>query len=253
MGRFALIAAAFLLASGCPRLARKRKVISAPSKTSLPSELILSHLQEKLRFPEGYAFRIKCQVSYEGEQKQNFQLRIIGTDSLLWMSGGLMGFEWIRMLWRNDSLFILNRLLREAYIGPVDSLHTFFPAVRPADFLALLLGYWPPTFKQTQWEWFPQESRLRGTHASYTAEAHISPNWTIIGWNLERKTESFRLEYDYTNATAKQPYPTARLVLPDETQLSLIPKEVEFSPADMAMPFSIPEGYLIKSLSSFGL
>ncbi|MCS7153065.1 MAG: DUF4292 domain-containing protein [Bacteroidia bacterium] len=244
---------ALLLSGGCPRAGVKTPRSKAAIHRMESAEAILQTIKARHSFPNGTAFRLKYQAEYEGERKQSFQLRIIGKDSVLWMSAGIMGFEGLRILWRQDSIFILNRLAREAFIGPVDSLRTFLPPVGAGDFLALLLGYFPPSLEKVHWVWSESERKLRGALTSYTIEAFLSEALEITEWQLSYQDGSVTLKYELPPSPTRLPYPKVALFLPLDNVLYLTPKEVEQNASESSMPFTIPEGYAIKPLSSFGL
>lgn len=251
MGRIALIF--LLLATACPRLGKKSTTRPSEKEVPATSEMLLEQLRSRYGFPKGITLRLKYQLLYEGERSQTFQVRIIGRDSVLWLSASLMGIEGLRMLWRRDSIFILYRLTREAYVGPIDSLRSFFPPVQPSDFLALLLGYWPPMMDNGSWQWHLEERRLRQVSTPFITEAILSSDLQIQEWSITAGEGTFQLLYDYRTATPKLPYPTAILSLPDESRLILTPKEVELAPTEIPLSFTIPEGYTIRALSDFGL
>lgn len=237
---------------GCPRKLQKAAEKEPDKLLPASADNIIEQLRQRYAFPVGSIFRLKYQAQYDGDRKQNFQLRIIGKDSLLWMSAGFMGLEGLRLLWRQDSIFILNRLTKEAYLGPVDSLRGLFPPVGAADFLALLLGYWPPSMDGVGWSWLPQERRLKGELAAFHIEAQLIGDMKINTWQIATAGESFLLSYDYAGITPKLPYPKLTFFLPGESQLILTPREVEYNPSDAHMPFTIPEGYTVKPLHAFG-
>lgn len=242
-----------LLGLGCPRQVGRHTIAAGPVESPTGVEAILSQLRRQIAYPSQAAFRLKYQAQYESETRQSFQLRVLGRDSLLWMSAGLMGFEGLRLLWRQDSLFILNRLLREAYLGSVDSLRALFPPVGAADFMALLLGYWPPSLDQATWNWQADTRILRGRLSTYEVQAHLSDALQIQEWILGTGDNEIHLRYDYTATSSKLPYPKVAFLLPDESRLTLTPKEADSNPTDLQMPFAIPEGYTVKPLSEFGL
>jgi hypothetical protein len=244
-----LLIGGILLLGGCPRKATLRKG-SRGLVTASAEELI-----HQLASPSYSALRVRFQATYEGERRQTFLLRLSAMgDSLLWLSAGFMGIEGMRMLWRPDSLFVLSRLTREVYVGPVDSLRALLPAVGPSDLVALLIGKWPPTFQGGKWLWKPETHQLVGKIAQYQAQATLSQDipLRITDWHLQEAAgQTFHLRYEW-GASAQNSLPTQiSLRLPDDTHLLLIPKQTEFNPTDVAMPFSIPDGYSIKPLSAF--
>ncbi|MCX8112158.1 MAG: DUF4292 domain-containing protein [Bacteroidia bacterium] len=242
----------FILNTGCPRKAQKGLTAYDTAKVPMTADEIIASLRNQNSLPRERTFRLKYQAQYEGERKQTFQLRIAGRDSLLWISAGFMGFEGLRMLWRQDSLFILNRLNREAYIGPVDSLKALFPAIGAADFLALLLGYFPPSLEGLAWNWLPQDKILQGMLPAYTVQACLRENFQITEWRIISLRDTFSLKYDLSFASPKVPYPKVDFRLPDENRLILTPKEVEYGEFDISPHFQLPDGYAVKSLSRFG-
>lgn len=242
-----------LLGLGCPRRGARDTTAAGSVGSSASVEAILSQVRRQIAYPSKAAFRLKYQAQYEGDNRQSFQLRVLGRDSLLWMSAGFMGFEGLRLLWRQDSIFILNRLLREAYIGSVDSMRALFPPVGARDFMALLLGYWPPSLDQATWDWQADARILRGRLSTYEVQAQISDAFHVQGWMLGDRENAILLEYDYTATSSKLPYPKVTFLLPDESRLTLTPREVELNPTEIQMPFAIPEGYSVKPLGEFGL
>lgn len=242
-----------LLGPGCPRQVGRYATAAGSMESPASADAILSQLRRQIAYPSHAAFRLKYQAQYESETRQSFQLRVLGRNSLLWMSAGFMGFEGFRLLWRQDSLFIVNRLLREAYLGSVDSLRALFPPVGAADFMALLLGYWPPSLDQATWEWQAETHILQGRLSTYEVQALLSDALQIQGWILGTGANAIHLEYDYAATSPKLPYPKVTFRFPDESRLTLTPKEAESNPTDLQMPFAIPEGYSVKPLREFGL
>lgn len=253
MERAAVIIGVLWLLIGCPR-AIKSKVGAKPSSaTRSEVEAILAELRKRHGFPAGVSFRAKYQAVYDGERKQPFQLRLMSRDSLLWVSASLMGFEGLRALWQSDSLILLNRLSREAFVGKIDSLRNLFPPLKGADLSAFLLGFWAPSLDSISWRWFPHERLLRGRLGLYEIEVHLtndkSPEW----WRLIAGTDTFLLEYTYSKASATASPSKIIFTLPDASRLILTPKEIERETAPVELSISIPEGYSVKPLSDFNL
>ncbi|MCS6896134.1 MAG: DUF4292 domain-containing protein [Bacteroidia bacterium] len=251
MERATLIFSVLWLLIGCPRAAKEASKPKLTPSVRSDADAIVAELRKRYALPQGVTFRLKYQALYEGERRQPFQLRLIGRDSMLWLSAGLMGFEGIRAWWQSDSLVILNRLSREAYVGRVDSLRSLFPPLRAADLLALLIGRWGPCLDSVSWRWFPEESTLRGQFSSYHLEAHLADNQTLTQWRLTTMTDTFLLKYDYTG-TASSVFPVkVTLTLSDESRLLLTLKEVEQGKDTPEASISIPDGYIAKPLSEF--
>ncbi|MCX7607298.1 MAG: DUF4292 domain-containing protein [Bacteroidia bacterium] len=248
MSRIGVIFLLFLLA--CPRKATRFPPV-AP--LSYKKEEVLRQLNEH-SLP-WYTARVRYQALYEGERKQTFQLRlcVIG-DTLLWLSAGLMGIEGVRMLWRPDSLFILNRLSKEVYVGTPESLQQFLPAVGPGILFALLIGAWPAHFNDSYWEWDANRYTLTGEVFPYLAEAVLTlqPFPRVRSWHLYNKERgSLLLSYERPPHTPDTLSTRTSLTFPDGSHLTLLLKEIEWNPTDLAVPFSIPEGYTRKKLTDF--
>lgn len=247
--RIAFVLGMGILLSACPRRAARRATFPEAPRTAAAVVAYLAQVA-----PPFETLRARYQATYEGERKQTFQLRLAAQkDSLLWASAGLMGFEGARLLWRSDSVFLLNRLSRELYVGSTDSVQALFPGVSPTDLLYLLLGYWPPSFSRLAWEWQPDQRHLLGSYAGYSAELTLSEGRLLpLRWQLRSPGgETYELNYIWVSpseATLQQ----LRLALPGGDQLILQPKQLEFNPPDIAFPFTAPAEYARKPFSGFG-
>lgn len=242
---------AALILVGCPR----RGVTARKPSSSAPSDaksVVLNQLSKRSAFNP---FRAKYQALYEGEKRQSFQLRlVVPAETLVWLSAGLLGFEGLRGIWKGDSLFLLNRLTKEAYFGRADSLQDFLPAVGPRELIALLTGGWSPTLSHLPWEWRPEAHQLHTLWQRYSLSLAISPQEPFypLAWTLtEPSGLSYQITYEWVSSSAPLPQKVI-LTLPDESRLTLIPKEVSFgvTAADLP-PFQVPEGYTVKPLSAF--
>ncbi|GIV23979.1 MAG: DUF4292 domain-containing protein [Bacteroidia bacterium] len=239
-----------LILVGCSRrgvAARK----TTPSLLSDAKSIVLK-LSKRSAFTP---FRAKYQALYEGEKRQSFQLRlIVPAETVVWLSAGLMGFEGLRGLWRGDSLFLLNRLTQEAYFGRADSLRDFLPAVGPRELVALLTGGWSAGLSRLPWEWNPAARQLHTTWRRYhlalaliLQEAPCPRAWTLT----EPSGLSYHIAYEW--ASCADPLPKkVILTLPDNSRLTLIPKQISFgaTAADLP-PFQVPAGYTLKPLAAF--
>lgn len=246
-GRFVLVAASAFLWTACPRKIARRSLSAAPSTASA----VIQQLQATA--PAFSAVRLRYQAVYEADSRQNFQLRVHAQgDSLLWASAGLMGFEGARLLARKDSAFVLNRLAREYYSGPLDSLRALFPAVDLADLVALLTASWPPGFSALSWSW-DGATRTLSTRHPYPLEGVVSaePPLRLMQWRLSTPQGPLTLTYEWQPAGDAPRLSQLLLEWPDDRRLRLLVKEVTFNPTDLAFPFNVPEGYTHKPLSAF--
>lgn len=246
-GRLWIVAASTVLWTACPRQVVRRP----PSRVLSTAEAVIRHLEATA--PVFSTLRLRYQAVYEGDNRQNFQLRVhVQGDSLLWASAGLMGFEGARLLVRKDSVFALNRLAREYYSGPLDSLRGLFPAGGLADLVALLTGSWPPGFSSFSWSWDAATHTL-STRSPYLLEAVVSSDapLRLLRWRLSTAQGPLTLTYEW-QPTGSSPCPSQLLLeWPEDRRLRLLVKEETFNPADLAFPFSMPEGYTHKPLSAF--
>ncbi|MCS7188363.1 MAG: DUF4292 domain-containing protein [Bacteroidia bacterium] len=232
---------------GCLRKIAHRSSPSPPE--ALTKEIILRHLEQASLSLS--ALRVRFHAVYEGERKQAFQFRLAAQgDSIVWLSAGFMGFEGLRLLWRKDSVFILNRLRQEFYVGTIDSLRMFLPAVAPSELIGFLLGLWMPSFSQQEWKWLPTEKKLAGQLAAYQASLQVSPEAPHhpLRWDLTSpEGERYTISYTWKLSSLER----VELTLPQEERIILTPKEIELNPTDLAMPFSVPSDYRQRSLSDF--
>lgn len=242
-----LLAGSALLWWGCPR-----KIARRPSSASLSTaEAVIQGLQASA--PAFSAVRLRYQAVYEADTRQNFQLRVhaIG-DSLLWASAGLMGLEGARLLVRKDSAFALNRFAREYYYGPLDSLRRLFPTVSLGDLVALLTASWPSGFSAFSWSWDAATHTL-STRSPYPLEAVVSVDapLRLMAWRFFTPQGQVTLTYGWQPEGSPPRLDQITLEWPDGRRLRLFLKELAFNPADLAFPFSVPEGYTHKPLSAF--
>jgi len=242
-----LLVGAALLWWGCPR-----KIVRRPSSAPLSTaEAVIQRLQAST--PAFSAVRLRYQAVYESDTRQNFQLRVHALgDSLLWASAGLMGFEGARLLVRKDSAFALNRLAREYYYGPLDSLRRLFPTVGLGDLVALLTASWPSGFSAFSWSWDAATHTL-STRSPYPLEAVVSADspLRLVAWRLSTPQGQLTLTYIWRPDASPPQLSQITLEWPDDRRLHLFLKELAFNPADLAFPFSVPEGYTHKPLSAF--
>ncbi|MEN2992030.1 MAG: DUF4292 domain-containing protein [Bacteroidia bacterium] len=246
--RYSLVS--LLLFTACARRARLR------AKAPNPEELSLPHLLERLRWQSpSAAFKLSYRAVYKNGSEQQFSLRLlVRGDSLLWASASAFGLEGLRLLWRRDSVFLLNRLERTAYIGPVDSLRHFLPALSAQDLVALLFAKLPPRLETAEWRWNAVRHALSGRLAAYQAEGEVLwPQATAFRrWTLNLPAQPpLTLLYDWEEGRAN--LPALRFEFADESTLILYPQALELNPSNPVTPFQIPEGYTVRPLAQFRL
>ncbi|MCS7162442.1 MAG: DUF4292 domain-containing protein [Bacteroidia bacterium] len=246
--RYSLVG--LLLLTACARRARVR------TKPPNPAEITLPYLLERLRWQSPSAvLKLSYRAVYKNGREQHFFLRLlVQGDSLLWASASVFGFEGLRLLWRRDSVFLLNRLEQAAYIGPVDSLRHFLPALGVQDLVALLFAKLPPRLETAEWRWNAARQALWGRLAAYRAEGEVLwPQATAFRrWTLNLPNQPpLNLLYDWDGGRPN--LPALRFEFADESALILYPQALELNPSNPAMPFQIPEGYTVRSLAQFRL
>ncbi len=146
---FALCFGLLAFAASCKSKKELKPIVDAvpPAKAVQPAadtffDHTFSMLQlQQLQFNQ---FSMRCKVDYDdGSFRQDFTANIrIRKDSLIWLSlTGLFGIEGARMVIRQDSVFLMNKLTREYLARPASYLQQIIPLSSGYDALQnLLLG-----------------------------------------------------------------------------------------------------------------
>lgn len=238
MARFALVIT-LVVGIGCMRKAR-------PKAVNLP--LSLPMLLDSLALPPAYS-TLRAKYEIHAPQNQSFSMRMqAGGDSVLWGSFSMLGIEGMRILWSRDSLLLLNRLTREAYIGSLQNLRRILPALGPLDVVALLTGYLPPSLRHAPCQWDSAGARLLFTYQGYKVQARLlyNPTPSLQAWQfLLPSGEITQITYERAE---KQPLPALSLHLPQDLKIDLLPRDASFQPNSFPLRWGIPSDYSIQPL-----
>lgn len=239
MARFALIFVAFLMLA-CPRSAKK-----AATRLPTTTEAVLAALTKQRLLYHTLAWR--AQATYTGERRQNFSLRVhVQADTLLWASAGLMGFEGARCLLRKDSAFVLMRLQKQLYRGPLDSLWQSLPLAF-SDVVDLLIGRWPLGLSKSLWRWEAQAAQLETTYRGLPIRVSLDPQtMQILRWQVQTPNgQTLELRYTWQDPL----YPAqVEVLLPSGEQLRLHYTDFRINPTDLSFPMSWPADVAILPL-----
>ncbi len=213
---------------GCPRAAKKRV-----ARLSTSVEIILAQLMNQRLDYSTLAWR--AHATYLGTRRQIFTLRVhIQADSLVWASAGLLGLEGARCLLRRDSAFVLMRLQKRLYLGPVDSLWQRLP-LSLGDIVDLLIGRWPMALSNYTWRWDPALAQLSTSQQQTKIQVEINPQTgQILRWQAQL-SDSQMIELRYTWKGLLYPA-QVEVFLPNGDQLRLSYMDFQVNPTDLRFP-----------------
>ena len=251
MGVLALGLAA---ATGCQRKAVPTRSTGGPGTSTPINEPGSPAVRAANTAFNTFSAKGKAQLMLKGnEQGANLNVRL-RRDSILWVSGSLLGIEGVRAVLTPDSVRVINRLEKSYFVGGYDYLSRVLEV--PVSFgqvQALLLGDYRPapagTLPTVAAE--ADGQRISYPQARLSVEHLLAATGRVQQLKLEEAATGRRLRVDYAdfrdlpaaaglpfahdlNVQAEQPKArtTARLIFSKVA----VGERLEF-------PFSIPKGY----------
>lgn len=259
MNKFSLLLALGLGLAGCARKAVPTVSTTGPGTSTSVMEPALPSVKAQNTAFEFLSIKGKAQVTLKGnKQGANLSVRV-RRDSIIWVSGGLAGFEGVRAVLTRDSVRVINRLEKTYFSGGYDYLTKLLNV--PVSFeqmQTLLLGDYLPAPagpKPTVTTEEADRQRVSYNLSSVLVEHLLQAGNTGRVQQLRLSDEAAKrnLTVDYTDfqpLDAPQALPFARSLFVQAQQPSagavtaaINYNKVEVSRTRLSFPFEVPKGY----------
>lgn len=259
MNKFSLLLALGLGLAGCARKAVPTASTTGPGTSTSAMEPALPSVKAQNTAFEFLSIKGKAQVTLKGnKQGANLSVRV-RRDSIIWVSGGLAGFEGVRAVLTRDSVRVINRLEKTYFSGGYDYLTKLLNV--PVSFeqmQTLLLGDYLPAPTGTKPTVATEEAarqRVSYNLSSVLVEHLLQAGNTGRVQQLRLSDEAAKrnLTVDYTDfqpLEAQPPLPFARSLFVQAQQPSagavtaaINYNKVEVSRTRLSFPFEVPKGY----------
>ena len=259
MNKYSLLLALGLGLAGCARKAVPTVSTTGPGTSTPAMEPTLPSVQAKNTAFDFLSIKGKAQVTLKGnKQGANLSVRV-RRDSIIWVSGGLAGFEGVRAVLTRDSVRVVNRLEKTYFSGGYDYLTKLLNVpVSFAQMQTLLLGDYLPAPAGTKPTVATEEAarqRVSYNLSSVLVEHLLQAGNTgrVQQLRLSDEPAKRNLTVDYTDfqpLDAQQPLPFARALFVQAQQPSagavtaaINYNKVEVSRTRLSFPFAVPKGY----------
>ena len=242
-----------LAATGCARKATPVTSTAGPGTSTPVAEPALPGIKAANTAFLYLSAKGKAQLTVKGrEQGANLNVRL-RRDSLIWVSGSLLGIEGVRAVLTPDSVRVVNRLEKSYFVGGYDYLSRLLEVpVSFAQVQALLLGDYLPAPAGTPPTVVPEAGGQRVSYPQgrLRVERLLSAAGRVQQHKLEEAGTGRRLAVDYADFR-----PLDGAGLPFAYDLSLRAERPQASTAArlnyskvavgerLEFPFSIPKGY----------
>ena len=259
MNKFSLLLALGLGLAGCARKAVPTASTTGPGTSTSAMEPALPSVKAQNTAFEFLSIKGKAQVTLKGnKQGANLSVRV-RRDSIIWVSGGLAGFEGVRAVLTRDSVRVINRLEKTYFSGGYDYFTKLLNV--PVSFeqmQTLLLGDYLPAPTGTKPTVATEEAarqRVSYNLSSVLVEHLLQAGNTGRVQQLRLSDEAAKrnLTVDYTDfqpLEAQPPLPFARSLFVQAQQPSagavtaaINYNKVEVSRTRLSFPFEVPKGY----------
>ena len=244
------------LAAGCQRRAVPTRSTAGPGTATPIADPALPTVRATNTAFVYLSAKGKARIkTKDNEQGANLNVRL-RRDSIIWVSGSLLGIEGLRAVLTPDSVRVVNRLEKTYFAGGYDYLSRLLQVpVSYAQVQALLLGDYlpaPPGTRPTvvaeaagQRIRYPQTERLN-------VERLLAASGRVQQLKLEEAAANRRLTVDYTDFRAVPPaagIPFAhdlnlRAEQPNASTTARLLYNKVAAGERLDFPFSIPKGYV---------
>ena len=255
MNKITLLLALGLSVGSCARKAVPTTSTTGPGTSVSVAESSVRATNSSFTFMNAKG---KAQVNMKGEkQSANLAVRL-RRDSIIWVSGSLVGIEGVRAVLTPDSVRVLNRLQKTYFSGGYDYLSKLLNVpVSFAQMQALLLG-----------DYLPAPAGTAPTVASEEA-GRQRVSYPLAGVLIERLLQAGtgrvqqlkvsdaatqrNLTVDYTDfkpldGQGNLPFAHAMFVQAQQPSAGVVTAAVNFAKVNvgrerLAFPFTVPKGY----------
>lgn len=259
MNKYTLPLALGLGLAGCARKAVPTVSTTGPGTSTSAMEPALPSVKAQNTTFDFLSIKGKAQVTMKGnKQGANLAVRV-RRDSIIWISGGLAGFEGVRAVLTRDSVRVVNRLEKTYFSGGYDYLTKLLNVpVSFAQMQTLLLGDYLPAPTGTMPTVAAEEAarqRVSYKLSSVLVEHLLQAGNTgrVQQLHLSDAAAQRNLTVDYTDfqpLDAQPPLPFAHALFVQAQQPSagavtaaVNYNKVEVSRTRLAFPFAVPKGY----------
>ena len=259
MNKFSLLLALGLGLAGCARKAVPTASTTGPGTSTSAMEPALPSVKAQNTAFEFLSIKGKAQVTLKGnKQGANLSVRV-RRDSIIWVSGGLAGFEGVRAVLTRDSVRVINRLEKTYFSGGYDYLTKLLNV--PVSFeqmQTLLIGDYLPAPTGTKPTVATEEAarqRVSYNLSSVLVEHLLQAGNTgrVQQLHLSDEASKHNLTVDYTDfqPIETQPaLPFAHALFIQALQqaagavtAAINYNKVEVSRVRLSFPFDVPKGY----------
>ena len=263
LGAMLIAHCSLFIAAGCARKAVPTGSTNGPgTSTAMPTDKKIEPSLPSVRVTNTtFAYlsaKGKAQINLKGN-KQNVNLALrLRRDSIIWVSGGLLGVEGVRAVLTRDSVRVLNKLDHTYFSGGYAYLSKLLNVpVSFAQMQALLLGdYLPAPVGTTPTVATEEAGRQR---VSYTLPGVLMEQLLQAGTGRMQQLRvsdpatKRNLTVDYTefqplDQQANLPFARATFVQAQQPAQGVVTAAINYSKvvverARLAFPFSVPKGY----------
>ena len=243
-----LVVLLLLIAVGCKTA---RKVTDTGNKT-VKESVILEQLKAQRVGYQKLSISGKARIERKNDfsMSANYRINMIA-DSLIWIRVSKLGIEGLRVLIRKDSVFVLDRLNRQAIISDYSPAEKFTGLQANLSMLEdLILGnfYLIPDRvnlqpdEANQWVFSGSQSQ---TDFQYAFE---KDKYKLVGMEAKSATrkQHTEIQYDKFEKTLNQWVPYEGLLSvwePDSIKVSFKHNNISHNPQNFSVRFSIPSNY----------
>ncbi len=245
----------FALLAGCARKATPARSTAGPGTSTRIADPALPSVNAANTAFAYLSAKGKAQITIKGnEQGANLNVRL-RRDSIIWVSGSLLGIEGVRAVLTPDSVRVLNRLEKSYFVGGYDYLSRLLQVpVSFAQVQALLLGDYLPAPAGTRPTVVPEAGgqRVRYPQDRLTVERLLSAAGRVQQLKLDETGTGRRLAVDYADfrpldGAASLPFAYDLNLRAERPQASTTAR-LNYSKVAVGerleFPFSIPKGYV---------
>ena len=255
MNKLTLLLALGLLLGSCARKAVPTTSTTGPGTSVSVAEPTVRATNSSFVFMNAKG---KAQVNMKGE-KQGANLAVrMRRDSIIWVSGSLVGIEGVRAVLTPDSVRVLNRLQKTYFSGGYDYLSKLLNVpVSFAQMQALLLGDYLPAPAGTAPTIATEEAGRQ--RVSYPLAGVLIERLLQAGTGRVQQLKvsdaatQRNLTVDYTDfkpldGQANLPFAHAMFVQAQQPSAGVVTAAVNFTKVNvgrerLAFPYAVPKGY----------
>ncbi len=224
------------------------------SKKNQTSVVLTTTQQQNVSF-EAIAIQGRAVASIPSDGTRmslGYRINMI-SDSLIWMRFSKFGFEGARVLVTPDSIFMVDRLNKTAYVGDYAPARTYLGMDATIDMLqAIFIGNFRSipvlselSLQRGQSSLNTFMGRMADAEFTYTIDANLHKLKEVETKNISKNLHSI-IQYDDFETLNKFIIPKngkIDVVKPDEMNITFKHNNIDINPSNLTTGFSIPDNY----------